>query len=505
LIKLILHRLPVLLIIAIVSCSPNNEKKAVALYAGHCARCHIAPDINSLPRELWKDHVLPDMAARMGIIDSTNDPYKGLSFSQQEVLMKSGIYSGGPTISMEDWDLLKNYILDMAPETISGQPFSKKSRQLYQFILRPINIDSAEGSKITFLDYDEDRKELLLGDLSGNLVSHNITSGKSTLFGNFRTPVSDFVQKDGETYVTAMGILYPSQFASGSIFINTNKAEGNALPEVLHRPVNSLVFDLNKDGTNEIVVSEFGDLTGQLSLWIKTGTGYRKEILLNKPGSIRTLARDMNSDDKPDLVVLTSQGDESITILYQENNLKFRAEQVLRFSPVLGSSWFDLVDYDNDGDQDIITVHGDNADKTYVAKPYHGLRIHINDGRNNFTEKYFYPLNGATRFVAKDFDQDGDLDIGIIATFPDYVTYPGYSFVYLENKDSGKFKFEPFIFDQPELGRWLLIDSGDVDEDGDEDIILGSFTFAFTPVPNDLSQSWKTNNTDVVILENKLK
>lgn len=115
------------------------------------------------------------------------------------------------------------------------------------------------------------------------------------------------------------------------------------------------------------VLPEFGDLTGQLSLWIKTDNGYQKEILLNQPGSIRTLAQDMNRDGKSDLVVLTTQGDESITILYQEANLKFRAEKPIRFSPVYGSSWFELVDYDNDGDQDIITVHGDNADKTNVA------------------------------------------------------------------------------------------------------------------------------------------
>ncbi len=419
--------------------------------------------------------------------------------------MKTGIYDGGATIAMEDWEILRDYILEMAPETIPGLPSPHTSKLLQQFEVQTLNIDSSAGSGITFLDFDENQNKLILGDLSGNLIRHDIMGKNSVLFGNFSTPVSDFFQKNEDTYVTVMGLLYPSELPSGKVFINTDKPVSNGLSEVLHRPVNSLVFDLNQNGEDEIVVSEFGDLTGQLSLWVKTGDSYKKEVLLEQSGCIRTLARDMNDDGKTDLVVLTSQGDESITILYQEDDLKFNPKQVIRFSPLYGSSWFELVDYDNDGDQDIITVHGDNADKTYVAKPYHGIRININDGNNNFEEKYFYPLNGATRFVSSDFDQDGDLDLGVIATFPDYENYPGYSFVYLENTDSENFVFDPFILDQPELGRWLLLDSGDVDGDGDEDIILGSFTFAFTPVPEELSKSWDENNTDVVILENTFK
>lgn len=104
--------------VTFASCAPNNEKKAVALDANHCARCHFASDINSLLRSLWKDQVLPDMAARMGIIDSINNPYKGPSFKQQEAIMKTGIYNGGATIAMEDWELLREYIMEMAPETI---------------------------------------------------------------------------------------------------------------------------------------------------------------------------------------------------------------------------------------------------------------------------------------------------------------------------------------------------------------------------------------------------
>ena len=177
----------------------------------------------------------------------------------------------------------------------------------------------------------------------------------------------------------------------------------------------------------------------------------------------------------------------------------------MRFSSIYGSSWFELIDYDGDGDDDIITVNGDNADKSYVQKPYHGMRIHINDGTNNFEEKYFYALNGATRIVARDFDQDGDIDFGVLSTFPDYKKHPEFSFVYLENTDKKTFNFKPYTFKDANVGRWFLMDAGDIDNDGDDDIILSSFTYVFTPVPKHLSKLWEEKNVDIMVLENKLK
>lgn len=135
---------------------------------------------------------------------------------------------------------------------------------------------------------------------------------------------------------------------------------------------------------------------------------------------------------------------------------------------------------------------------------YHGLRIHLNEGNNKFTETFFYPLNGATRFVTDDFDQDGDFDFAIISTFPDYENKPEYSLVYLENKDSSLYQFQTYSFEEANLSRWFLLDKGDVDLDGDMDIILSAFTYVFTPVPRSLSVSWGENNADIMILENKL-
>jgi hypothetical protein len=225
---------------------------------------------------------------------------------------------------------------------------------------------------------------------------------------------------------------------------------------------------------------------------------------MNFPGWVKTIVADMNNDGKLDLVSLFSQANESVIIFYQEENLKFRVEKVLEFSPVYGSSWIELIDYNKDGFKDIITVNGDNADKSYVHKPYHGMRIHLNDGKNNFKETYFYPLNGATRVIANDFDQDNDIDFALISSFPDYENAPELSFVYLENIKSDKYDFKTQVLSNPNEGRWFLMDSGDIDQDGDDDIILSSFTYVFTPVPDSLSKEWNNTNTDILVLENQL-
>ena len=48
------------------------------------------------------------------------------------------------------------------------------------------------------------------------------------------------------------------------------------------------------------------------------------------------------------------------------------------------------------------------------------------------------------------------------------------------------------------------MDKGDVDADGDMDILLSSFTYVFTPVPDNLSKQWAETNMDVLVLENLL-
>ena len=494
-------------LVALFSCAKsnkNNEKGAI-LYQAHCARCHVGPDIDALPKSMWAERVLPDMASRMGIKEGDFNPFKGMSFDEKEIVMKARVYPSTPLLKPEDWNILKEYILSNAPDSLAGQTQNIAYGTQSHFKSEEIALDDIAGSFYTYLDFDDNLQAIRVGDFSGNLIQHHLSTGVTEVMLTVNSAVVDFHQKDTISYITDVGILDPSELSSGKIFrAYDDKLE--ALPEVFHRPVNNLVADFDGDGIDELVISEFGHRTGQLTLMRGLPNGqFERKILLTLPGTIRAVAEDMDKDGDLDIVAITSQGDESITILYQEEDLRFRVDRAIRFSPIYGSSWFELLDYDHDGDIDIVTVNGDNADKTYLAKPYHGLRIFLNDGKNKFTEEFFHPLNGATRFVADDFDQDGDYDFAVVSTFPDYENAPDLALVYLENENESAFKFKPFKFEESNLSRWFLLDKGDIDKDGDTDIILSAFTYTFTPVPEKFSSQWQKNNVDVLLLKNQLK
>lgn len=198
-------------------------------------------------------------------------------------------------------------------------------------------------------------------------------------------------------------------------------------------------------------------------------------------------------------MVLFAQGTETIKVFYNKGKGKFEEKNLVQFPPVYGLSYFELADFDKDGFPDLLVSNGDNADYTPVLKPYHGIRIFLNDGKNKFDESYFYPMPGASKVLARDFDQDGDLDIAAISFFPDFKSAPEKGFIYLQQENNLTFTARTFA--QSQLGHWLTMEAGDYDQDGDEDIILGSFTY--TPAPPALQEKWRKEGASLVVLRNK--
>jgi hypothetical protein len=297
----------------------------------------------------------------------------------------------------------------------------------------------------------------------------------------------------------------PTELSNGSFDLSTGSGAQPVLNN-LHRPVCSLMEDLDNDGIPEIIVGNFGKNLGSLSLFkkAKNDGSYQEQKILSVPGCVKLFLKDMDGDGRKDIVALFAQSDESVYIFFQKDNLQFEAKRILRFPPDYGTTDLVLTDFNKDGLMDIVTANGDNADYSIVLKNYHGIRVHINQGNNEFKETFFYPVYGATRVLAEDFDQDGDIDFAISCFYPDFGRLLTESFVYLQNDNSAKYQFTSFTNQSGLPVKSLTLEKADIDGDGDMDIILGNFAESPIQVPGYLKDKWKAAKYGLIIFENQL-
>ncbi|WP_413667445.1 FG-GAP repeat domain-containing protein [Mucilaginibacter sp. Mucisp86] len=481
-----------------------TDEEGRILFLRHCAVCHLAPDPAELTKNIWTTHVLPVMAARMGIIYPNYDPLRGLSDEERAIVKKHNIIPEDPVCTEADWAKIRDYIISNAPDSVSvDEKRLTRNSPLTQFIRQDVQIDDKTPSLITGLKYNTTTKTLWIGNFYNQVL--NWRYGKGVVkTANTASPVVDFNFYQNNVYLTEIGKLYPTELSTG-MYAQLNDTTSTSLITSLHRPVNTRIADLNNDGVPEIVVCNFGNKTGGLSLYKKNKADkYVEDVLLSLPGAIKCYIKDMDGDGKKDLVVMFSQGDESVYIFYQKDNLKFKAKRVLRFPPDYGTTDMLLIDYNSDGLTDIVTVHGDNADYSNILKAYHGIRLHINQGVDVFKEKFFYPIYGVTRVLADDFDKDGDIDFVATSFFPEFGKLVDESFVYLENTNKDQFTFKSYIQKSDVPIKTLTLEKADVDGDGDMDIITGNFAQSPGPVSAALDEKWKSAKYGLSIFYNQL-
>ncbi len=235
---------------------------------------------------------------------------------------------------------------------------------------------------------------------------------------------------------------------------------------------------------------------------------------------------DINEDGLEDFFI-GGAFNQSGTIFTQKPNGQFVQKPLTtdtKYEEDMGSLLFD---YDQDGDLDLYIVSGSN--EFQVDSPYYQDRLYKNDGKGNFfIDTNALPLMHTSGSVvtASDFDQDGDLDLFVGGRL-DPGQYPNAGTSYLLRNDGGKFsditeslapnlkncgmvtaalwtdfnndgwkdlivvgEWMPVTFFQNTHGKlknisstnglkntsglWNSIASGDFDEDGDLDYVLGN-------------------------------
>ncbi len=467
----------------------------------HCAGCHLFPAPDLLPQAAWVDHVQPDMAVWLGLkrFDYETEP-------DGKILREANLFPTAPAISKEDWLAIWKYYTDTAPpHPLPQDPKPVSPSPLKNFRVRKVN--HHPGAPMTsLLKIDPAGRRLFIGDaFAGLLVTVNPAGELLATLRLPSAPVSLSLQPAGQ-YVTLIGHIFPSDKREGGlIFLPRDQTIPQVRPvlEQLPRPTDTTVADLDGDGRNDFAVCAYGNRLGRFSWFQNLGEGrYREHVLLDRPGATRVEARDFNGDGRPDLIVLMAQAREGIYLFLNQGRGEFKMQTIVEQPPTFGYAGLEVTDFNGDGHLDLLTANGDNGDFPSAPRNYHGIRLLLNDGRNNFTQAWFHPLHGAYKALARDFDADGDLDIAAIAFYPDFENAPEESFVLLENL--GQHRFIPRTIPESTAGRWLTLDAGDLDGDGDIDLALGSFVAGPTtvPVPATARENWRANGAAALILEN---
>ncbi len=485
-----------------LSCKKNTQE-GENLAKINCVSCHAFPEPNLLPKNVWKYSTLPYMSILLGVkseMQNLKEPIKSYRILQPE----------NQLVSDPDWKKIKEYYLENAPEKLTftkSEPFSKLDGL---FSIERIDTKKANSTipNFTLVSIDTSQNRIIACDQSNRFIWVFDKNGKPNQIIENQNALTNieyskdknklllnFMGKTTQANQEIEGSALEGNFSENKLNISQKLIDG------LNRPVTTMAANFDESADNELLVTEFGFKNSGLSIWKKNKKGiYEKTYLSNTTGAIKTIIDDQNNDGKLDITALFAQGDERIVQYINKGNLKFEEKLLLRFPPINGSSSFEMEDIDDDGLKDIIYTAGDNADFTTILKPYHGVYVFKNRGKNDFKQIHFFYQNGSYKTITKDFDLDGDMDIVAISLFPDVENRAEESFIYFENN---KGNFSQKTLNINHLGRWSVMDAGDLDDDGDIDLVLGSHPVA--KFPSGFDQAWKQGSGLVILRNNSIK
>ena len=240
---------------------------------------------------------------------------------------------------------------------------------------------------------------------------------------------------------------------------NFEKIEIYAFADVNHIDVG----DIDNDGDMDIVGTNTG--SGDKLFWFENPDGlgtfdYEEVIASSVIGQYQNVfLRDLDSDGNLDIVALS---DSSVDWYRNEDGQGTFSSKISIHSNVGGFSNIAVIDVDNDLDDDI--VYG-----KYQSFDSDSLNWIANDGTGEFGSSIFIDIvdGGITELTSRDFDNDGDGDIMFINYESEKCTF------YLNLDGGGDFGAATEL--DGTYPDYTRIKFGDLDNDGDQDLILEYF------------------------------
>lgn len=438
------------------------------LVAQRCGSCHVVPPPSSIPKGSWP-HIMNEMIV--------------LS-AQANVPMTKG----------EATDILRFYQM-FAPQAMpayegkfeaAGLSFSRQAVGIPPQRERPTvthvevtDLDGDGTDDVVVCDNDNSQVSWLRYQADG--------TWQETILASVDAPVhSETFDHDGDgdldIVIASMGFMHPNDKLTGAAILLENDGRQNFTSTTLisgtPRISDVQPGDFDNDGDIDYLLAMFGWRTTGGFAWLETRTSGLPPLLhsigaIN--GAMLVEPIDFDNDGLLDFLGLITQQHE-VLIAYRNRGLGFFPEVVSKGPhPAYGSSGFEVVDLDGDGDKDILMSNGDYMDTDNSTKPYHGVRWLENTGDFKFQSRELVSLPGCYRAVARDLDGDGDLDVVASSLFYGWEETAVPSLVWLENDGQQNFTARQ-IADNPT--NLATVDVGDFNGDGKADIIAGGMHVA---------------------------
>lgn len=252
-----------------------------------------------------------------------------------------------------------------------------------------------------------------------------------------------------------------------------NDFTGTVIAKDLGRIADAQSCDFDGDGDEDVIVAEFGwDRTGSLVLLENQDGSFTQRVIDDRHGTVEMRIVDFDGDGAQDFVAILGQEFETVEFFRNTGGLNFEARQLYRApDPSYGISSLTVFDNDADGDLDIVFTSGDMYDSMYIQK-HHGVYLLTNEG--DFKASKIGHLDGAMDAAVGDIDNDGDLDVVAASFIPASSTFSesdAYpALVLLEQKEAGRYESRPLRAGGCSI---VAIELADLDGDEDLDLISG--------------------------------
>jgi len=378
----------------------------------------------------------------------------------------------------------------------------------------PKDTDRPTIAHVNIVDLDQDgRLDVLLCDVSGHKVSWIQDGKEQTVLpdvdGAVHAEVDD-IDGDGDldVLIATMGVILPSTAHTGKVIILENDGNQNfttrIIAEDIQRVTDVQAGDLDGDGDLDLSVAQFGYTEGQVQWFENTGEwNFTPHQLINRSGAIHAPIVDIDNDGDLDIVTLLSQEWETVVAFVNNGSGSFMPEILHDVADAdFSSSGISVVDLDQDGDQDVLWTNGDAfVSVDYRPLPTHGLQWLENLGNRDFAYHRIGQMDGAYGPTATDMDGDGDLDIVTVSEFAFWEKPDTPSIVWWEQGDNMSFTKRVIAKSPTHL---VTCDVGDITGDGKPDIVVGGM--ALYPPFDRITRValWENDGTWTTVQENEL-